>query len=374
MGENRTSGQPPGSTPERLVIEMQTAEQSDLPVYLTGNFNDWKAPDESYRMEKVEENRYRFTFADTRFLPAVLEYKYVRGDWSGEEINDHGQPVNNRRLSSRARKAVDRVPRWKRAHIDYDPGLLPEIRIISEHFEIPQLIRTRRITALLPHDYEQSDRRYPVLYLQDGQNLFDEYAPYGNWALDKKLAQLAEKDMADVIIIAIDHARENRIVEFTPSAKTKLGAGEGKKYVRFLADTLKPFVDKHFRTIPDRTHTGIGGSSMGGLISIYAGLMYPEVFGKLLIFSPSLWVAPNIHFHAIHLEESYDMKIYIYGGEGESANMVPNIRKFKQALEESGSAANIQFKLSVDPQGEHNEERWGEEFPQALEWLFFDAS
>ncbi len=374
MGENRSSEQHSDSHPEPLLVEMKTAEQSDTPVYLTGNFNDWRAPDEAYRMEKVEENRYRLVFPDIRLLPAVLEYKYVRGDWSGEEIDRQGQLVNNRHLSSRSRHVIDQVPRWKQPRIDYAPRLLPEIRVISEAFEIPQLIRTRRITALLPHDYEHTERRYPVLYLQDGQNLFDDYAPYGNWALDKKLAQLAEKNMADVIIIAIDHARENRVVEFTPSLKTKLGAGEGKQYVRFLAETLKPFVDKHFRTIPDRAHTAIGGSSMGGLISIYAGLMYPEVYSKLLIFSPSLWVAPNIHFHSIHMEEPYDMKIYIYGGEGESVNMVPNIKKFKRALEESGSAANIQFKVSIDPKGEHNEERWGKEFPKALKWLFFDAS
>lgn len=99
--------------------------------------------------------------------------------------------------------------------------------------------------------------------------------------------------MADIIIVSIDHAEDERIAEFTPSYRTRLGVGDGKKYARFLADTLKPHVDQHFRTLPDRVHTGIGGSSMGGLITIYAGLMYPEVYGKLMVFSPSLWVGAD---------------------------------------------------------------------------------
>jgi len=249
----------------------------------------------------------------------------------------------------------------------------PDIRIISEEFEIPQLIKTRRIAALLPHDYEQSEKRYPVLYLQDGQNLFDDYAPFGNWALDKRLAALASEGKGDVIIIAIDHAAEERIAEYTPSQHTKLGIGEGKKYVRFLADTLKPYIDKNFRTLPDRLNTSIGGSSMGGLISIYAGLIYPEVYGKLMIFSPSLWVAPNIHFHAINFYSTYHTQIYIYAGGKEGANMIPNIERFKNAImRQGGDQSNVQFKLSLDPNGQHNEARWGQEFPAAINWLFFE--
>ena len=111
----------------------------------------------------------------------------------------------------------------------YNPDFLPNKVVISESFEIPQLIKTRRITALLPYDYNSSDRRYPVLYLQDGQNLFDDYAPFGNWGIDKKLAHLAGQGKGDIIIVAIDHAEEERIAEFTPSYNTRLGKGRGKE-------------------------------------------------------------------------------------------------------------------------------------------------
>ena len=315
---------------------------------------------------------YSFIFKDKHLLPGYLEYKYHRGNWDAGELDEHGNPAQNRRLEThQVREISDHVPRWLKDGRAYNPAFLPEVQVISEQFEIPQLIKTRRIAALLPHDYQESDKRYPVLYLQDGQNLFDDYAPFGNWGVDKKLAVMAERGFGDIIIVAIDHAEKERIAEFTPSHRTKLGSGDGKKYVRFLADTLKAYVDKHFRTQPERAYTGIGGSSMGGLISIYASLMYPEVFGKLMVFSPSLWVMPNIHFHFLNFHDPQDMDIYLYGGEEESANMVPNIRRFQKAFEDSGSA-NIKFKLSVDPQGQHNEARWGEEFPRAVEWLFFN--
>lgn len=296
----------------------------------------------------------------------------MKGGWDEEELNQFGQKVENRTLhwNEQLEQHQDIVPYWMNQGSFYKESFRPQCRIISEDFEIPQLIRTRRITALLPYNYDETDKHYPVLYLQDGQNLFDDYAPFGNWAVDKHLAVLAEQGMGDIIIVAIDHAEEERIAEFTPSYRTKLGRGDGKKYVRFLADTLKPFIDKTFRTKPERAFTGIGGSSMGGLISIYAGMMYPEVYSKLMIFSPSLWVAPNIHFHAINFDESMATKVYLYGGKSESETMVPNIQRFKKALEQQGIENRFDFKLSIDPEGQHNEARWGVEFPYAINWLF----
>ncbi|MBX2876244.1 MAG: hypothetical protein KTR30_29260 [Saprospiraceae bacterium] len=373
MAENKTTVQRKGKE-GKLSLSVSSNFDDERPVYIAGNFNAWQLPDERYRLQREGEGRYRFQFDDISTLPSLLEYKYAKGDWEGRELTLYGEEVENRNLLSNIGFKAEQVGRWRTQNLGYSPDFLPKIEILDEAFEIPQLIKTRRISALLPFDYETSGKNYPVLYLQDGQNLFDDYAPFGNWAIDKKLATLAELGLGDIIVIAIDHAEEDRVKEFTPSVGGNLGKGEGKKYVRFLADTLKPYVDKHFRTIPDRTHTGIGGSSMGGLISIYAGLMYPEVYGRLLIFSPSLWAAPNIHFHAINLEEAHDTRVYIYAGEGESNTMVPNIKKFQQAVQNQGSAANVEFDLSIDPHGHHNEAQWGREFPKAIAWLFFNKS
>ncbi len=355
-----------------LSFELTTSMDNDLPVYITGNFNNWNTADPACLFTKMAPGHYKLEFATPHQLPEVLEYKYTRGSWDNVELDKYGNEATNRRVQPEQAVIRDVVPRWRQAGRNHNPDFLPEILIINEQFEIPQLIKTRRIAALLPYNYNQSERRYPVLYLQDGQNLFDQFAPFGNWGLDKRLAILAEMGLGDLIIIAIDHAESERIAEFTPSLQTKLGKGEGKKYVRFLADTLKPYVDKHFRTMPEREYTGIGGSSMGGLITIYAGFMYPEVYSKLMVFSPSLWVAPNIHFQILNFDDAAPLDIYLYGGNQESAYMVPSLERFKHALEQRGAEANIQFHLSIDPQGKHNEARWGEEFPKAVEWLFFN--
>lgn len=359
---------------EPINIELQTTSEDQRPIYIAGNFNNWQAADPKYQLLEVGKGQYRFTFPNRHSISFPLEYKYLRGNWDGEELNEFGQKRNNRIIREYSALIKDQVNYWRYQGQAFKDQFLPQIKVISEAFEIPQLIKTRRIAALLPHDYDQSDKHYPVLYLQDGQNLFDDYAPFGNWAVDKKLAVLAEQGIGDVIIVAIDHAAEERIAEFTPTSKTQLGLGEGKKYVRFLAETLKPYVDQHFRTLPQREFTGIGGSSMGGLISIYAGITRPDEYGKLMIFSPSLWVDPNIHFHAINFSRPYNMDIYLYAGGRESTNMIPNIRRFQKALSQKGINQNaFRFKLSLDPHGEHNEARWGQEFPKAAKWLFYDT-
>lgn len=244
----------------------------------------------------------------------------------------------------------------------------PIIQTIDEHFEIPQLIKTRRITALLPWDYHHSDTRYPVLYLQDGQNLFDDHAPFGSWELDKRLALLAAEGMGGFIVIAIDHAHSERIAEYTPSVKTKLGKGDGLQYADFLATTLKPYIDTHFRTLPDREHTGIGGSSMGGLISLYAAMQHPETYSRLMIFSPSLWVSPNLPVEFLNETPSFRGAIYLYGGAKEGSDMVRHLHHFEKHAATFSDRIRVKTHIRVD--GEHNEAAWGREFGQAIDFLF----
>jgi predicted alpha/beta superfamily hydrolase len=365
-----TSGEVPNAG---LTFELRTPVEDERPIILVGSFCNWEV-DPAYTLTRSGEGLYQYVFPLDQLPDFPLEYKYVKGSWAHEETDVYGSPIQNRSLEQLQSKIQDYVPRWQYNDKAYREDYLPKPVIISEAFEIPQLFKTRRISVLLPHDYHETDRRYPVLYLQDGQNLFDPHAPFGTWGVDKRMAVLTEKGKGDLIVVAIDHAEEDRIAEYTPSYPTRLGPGDGKKYVRFLADTLKPYIDQHFRTRPERQHTGIGGSSMGGLISVYAGLMYPEVYGRMLIFSPSLWVAPNIHFHQIQFQAPVNARIYIYGGEKESQNMVPNLRRFKAALEQSDAqGSQIDFHLSIDPEGVHNEWHWGREFPKAVEWLFFQS-
>lgn len=357
--------------PER-TFRLSTNANDDRPVFVAGSFNDWREADAHSQMK---EGATPGIFELTVSFPLTtehIEYKYTRGGWESVELGASGESSHNRvRNPQEEWHDTDEVSRWGGDGLHYRSNLLPVIEVINEEFAIPQLIRTRRVAALLPHDYHHTDKRYPVLYLQDGQNLFDDYAPYGSWGVDKQLASLAERNLGDIIIVAIDHAAEQRISEFNPSPNSKIGMGEGRKYLRFLVETLKPYVDQHFRTRPEPEFTGIGGSSLGGLISVYAGIFYPKAYQRLMIFSPSLWVTPNIPFHLIRLAQQFTGRIYLYGGEAESKTMVPNMVRFRdQFLAQSGTE-NVDFRLEVDPHGQHNEARWGQEFPKAVKWLFF---
>jgi predicted alpha/beta superfamily hydrolase len=229
----------------------------------------------------------------------------------------------------------------------------PIIETIEEEYEIPQLDRKRRISALLPYNYYETKKSYRVLYLNDGQNLFDEFAPFGNWAIDKSLEHLASKGLDDVIVIAIDHGGE-------------------ELYIAFLEETLIPYVNKKYRVLTEREHTGIGGSSMGGIISLFAGLNHQNTFGKLMVFSPSLWIAPKIFQQAEHFHPDLPTEMYIYAGGKESQNHLPNVHRFKKRLLEGKTIFNqIRLHLSLNPEGTHGESFWRDEFPKAVEWLYF---
>lgn len=248
----------------------------------------------------------------------------------------------------------------------------PIIGHISSKFDIPQLQLTRRIWALLPHDYFHSTKRYPVLYLQDAQNLFDEKAPFGNWGIDKHMERLSHDGIGDLIIIAIDHGGRERISEYSPYYHRKFGEGKGHLYAEFIINTLKPFVDKYLRTKPERDYTGIGGSSMGGLISAYIGVVHAAHFSKVMIFSPSFWYSDEIYFDAFKYDYTYPSRIFVYGGELESEYMAKHIKKFQNAVDMNGyPGAKNEWKVVINPKGHHTERDWNTIFPQAVQWLYF---
>lgn len=357
----------------QLNILLTTDDDDNRPVYISGNFNKWSTQDSNFEMEKIGNGLYHYTFSYDFVYPKELLYKFTKGDWSEVEIDKYGNRTENRVCRQNKGSVKEHVDKWRRNWLPFKPNFIPKVELISEEFEMPQLNKKRKIWALLPHDYQTSKENYPVLYLQDAQNLFNEQAQFGNWEIDKKLAVMSEYNIGKIIIIAIEHAEQDRIKEYNVG-KTVLGVGQGKKYIRFITDTLKPFVDKKYRTKSEREFTGIGGSSMGGLVSIFSGLMYPEVYGKLMIFSPSLWVVPKMDFSNIDFSEPGDTKIYLYAGGDESATMINHVKKFKANMIKNEFVEDkMKIKLSINKQGKHNEIYWSDEFPKAIEWLFFNT-
>jgi len=357
----------------QLTILLTTNQDDERPVFISGNFNNWLTQDKQFQMIKVGKGLYHYIFSTDFIYPEELLYKFTRGDWSEVEIDKYGNRTENRSCKQHQGIRKEHVAKWRHNWLPFKKNFLPQVHLVSEEFEIPQLNKTRKVWALLPHDYDTTTERYPVMYLQDAQNLFNEKAQYGNWEIDKKLAVMAEYKIGKIIVIAVEHADNERILEFNVG-NTVLGAGQGKKYIRFLTDTLKPFVDANFRTKTEREFTGIGGSSMGGLVSIFSGIMYPEVFGKLMIFSPSLWVVPKIKLSFLDMDESEETRIYLYAGGDESATMIDHVKNFKKRLLKKDSLKDkMMVRLSINEQGKHNERYWSDEFPKAIEWLFYST-
>ncbi len=356
-----------------MKFYLTTDESDSRPVYLTGTFNKWDPRDEAFIMQLQEDGSYFLEIPDKK-LRGKIEYKYTKGGWESVEIDRHGNISSNRKITKGAQSTNDHVERWRLNWGPFKDDFFPEIELISESFLMPQLNKSRKVWALLPHNYHKTDKTYPVLYLHDAQNLFDENAIFGNWEIDKKMSILAEYGRGDLIIIAIENGHGDRINEYVLDADSVAKNAEGKKYVRFLADTLKPYVDSVYRTKPEREFTGIGGSSLGGLISIYSGFLYPEVYSKLMIFSPSLWVNPDYDFPVMNFRNPYDIKIYMYGGVIEGSEMTERMLEFESRMQSTDKySVQFSFKMSINPEGRHQEFYWSQEFPRAIEWLFFDT-
>ena len=245
------------------------------------------------------------------------------------------------------------------------------VKIISEKFEIPQLKTTRRIWIYLPKDYETSHKKYEVMYLQDAQNLFDDATSYaGEWQVDETLNKIFEKTGKSLIVVGIDNGGEKRIEELSPYKNAKYGGGNGDNYVKFIVETLKPFIDKNYRTKPQRKFTTIGGSSLGSLISVYAAVKYPETFGKILAFSSAFW------FNAKELNEFISsskvnlkqQKYYFIQGEHEDEDMEEQTNRVIENLKSKNVKPKNIF-LKIDEDGKHNEIYWRREFEAAVLWL-----
>lgn len=229
----------------------------------------------------------------------------------------------------------------------------------------PQLDTDKKIWLYLPANYNADiKKKYPVIYMQDAQNLFDKATSYaGEWRVDETLDSLK----AEVIIVGIEHGGDKRMAELTPYPNTKYGGGDANIYLDFITETLKPYVDENYRTKSDRKDTAIAGSSLGGLVSYYALLKYPETFGKAIVFSPSFWFSKDI-YTLIEETAKIDAKIYFLAGDSEDENMVPDLDKMVKLVEGKIRNRKHLFKKVV-PGGKHNEALWSKEFPAAFLWL-----
>jgi predicted alpha/beta superfamily hydrolase len=227
----------------------------------------------------------------------------------------------------------------------------------------------RDLTVYLPPSYGRGERHYPVLYMQDGQNLFDPEESFaGSWRVDLAMDQAAARGF-EGIAIGIPNSGERRIAEYSPFEDPERGPGRGREYVAYLADTIKPLVDTRYRTIPGRGATCIAGSSMGGLISLFAFFARPDVFGAAAAMSPSLWYAGRAIFGAVEAAPFQPGRIYLDVGRLEGPETLEDARRLRDLLLAMGYRKGTQFRYVEDRAGGHQEAAWGQRLRAALPFL-----
>jgi predicted alpha/beta superfamily hydrolase len=228
----------------------------------------------------------------------------------------------------------------------------------------------RDLAVYLPPSYDDGQQgRYPVLYMQDGQNLFDPALSFaGSWRVDLAMDSAAARGR-EGIVVGIPNAGEGRIAEYSPFDDPEGGAGRAVHYVEYLADTIKPLVDEKFRTLPGREATGVVGSSMGGLVSLFAFFHRPDVFGVLGALSPSLWYAGRAIFGLLEAAPSPPGKLYLDVGRQEGVQTLDDARRLRDLLRAKGYAPGRQLRYIEDRTGRHEEAVWGRRLRDALPFL-----
>lgn len=349
-------------------------------VYVAGNFNDWQPADERYRL-KPEKGGTRAVTIRYKEIPGDrLEFKFTRGSWQKSESTGDGRLTGPRIAPIYRDTALDcRIEGWRD---DFPASTASEnVHVLDSAFYMPQLDRSRKIWIYLPTDYADSEKRYPVLYLHDGQHLFDEATSVGRigpveWAVDEALDASDEP----CIVVGINHNEDMkaRVGEYFYHSPDGTTPAEGAAYLKFIVETLKPYIDRHYRTLPEQEYTGMAGSSMGGLITLYGGLKYPEVFGRIGVFSPSIWMDNEHVFQELskpdNETETRRQHYFFYAGGLERrqkedktfVNMTEDVEKVIDALR---MVPGPDIKLMTVPHGRHGALYWREAFPVFYDWF-----
>lgn len=337
------------------------------PLYVAGNFNSWNPKDEAFKLKPLG-NRLQIVLKD---IPAgVYAFKFTRGDWSKVETTADGRDIADRVVEVKGDMTEEIVIEgWKDDYPDKPRPYTatPQVKVLDSSFYIPQLDRKRRLWIYLPKGYATSKNTYPVLYMHDGQNLFNEQtAPFGEWGVDEAMDSLQKATGKEMIVVGIDHGGDKRLSEYNPYFEKN--KGEGDKYIDFLVRTLKPYIDQKFRTKKDAANTFTAGSSMGGLISLYAVLKYPNVFGAAGVFSPAFWTAPQLYNDVDKTDWGGNRpRFFFYAGGKESTTMVSDMNRMIAIIEKK--KGNVNTTTVVNPLGLHNEPTWRKQFPNFYRWL-----
>jgi predicted alpha/beta superfamily hydrolase len=274
-------------------------------------------------------------------------------------------------MSETLRTTFRRLLRLENRRAALRPGRIERIH----GFESKILGNSRELTIYLPAGYdERPDRRYPVLYIQDGQNLFDAdraYIPGQHWRLHEAAdAAIGERTASPMIIVGIDHAGTGRMDEYTPARDQRhKGGGRASDYARMLVEEMKPVIDERYRTLPDPANTAVGGSSLGGLFSLHAVFTRRDVFGRAAAISPSVWWADRAILKTVEEYDGEPPRLWVDIGGREGIEALRDARDLRDRILAKGWDAET-FHYYEDRRADHSERAWARRVRLVLEFLF----
>ena len=363
------------SSAVEFVVTVPEQTPADALVYVSGSvpeLGNWKA--DGRQLARAEDGTFRAEIPLE--VGQNVEFKCTLGTWETVEKNADGSERDNRVLNveKQSMKLEAKVERWASAEQMAESSVVGTIKLHT--IQSNALGKQRTLRVWLPADYESNlDRRYPVLYMHDGQNCFDKRtSAFGNeWQIDETLTKLIdEKKVPPMIVVGIDNGGADRISEYTFVADPKHGGGNGERYAAFLLNEVRPLIDRTYRTQVGRESCFIGGSSLGGLVSLEIARRHPDVFGGVIAMSPSLhWSGMSI---VTELERDSsrlaNTRVWIDMGtsEGDAADAFLNVDLTKR-VDAALKDQKIEHHATIAEGAEHNEAAWAKRFPDAIVYL-----
>lgn len=362
-----------------LHLQLSKEDKTNSSYFFASNLNGWSPSDSAFKF--VRDLKGDWILKLPKSPADLIQYKITRGTWDAVESSNTGEDVGNRVIKIDDIKSdttiIVSVSNWKdNFSKDKVSTASKNVKIVSDNFYLSKLDKNRRVWIYLPENYTNSKKSYPVIYMHDGQNLFDVLTgPFGEWGVDECLDTLTKIIKREYIIVGIDNGGKDRLSEYSPyDFKVKPDEvnvwdvkGTGTQYLESLVYDLKPYIDKNYRTLKSKKHTAICGSSMGGLISLYAIMRYPNVFGSAGVFSPAFWTNMDDLKKEIKSNNTgWIGNIYMIAGDLEGKRYVDNMFEIDSLLKAQNKKNIISHSI---PLGKHQESFWKSQFPDYINWL-----
>ena len=358
----------------QITLQMVSNELAEeRRVFVAGNvapLGNWR-PDVA-PMKFTAKHTWTLRFSVPR--GTVVEYKYTLGDWSREGARVNGRPLANFKFTAvESTTRTDQILAWTNRKPRANHGQVTgEVRY---HRQLASAgLRPRDVVVWLPPSYQSdASRRYPVLYMHDGRNLFDpKTSAFGvDWEVDETLTRLiGANKVGPTIVVGIDHSPDR--------SQEYLEGDHGARYRDFVVDQLKPLIDATYRTKPEREHTYVGGSSAGGLCAFIMAWEHAETFSRALCMSPAFRVerpdgSVSIDYVTDVLSSPSPQpapRIYIdNGGRGVDQRLMPGVKAMVEALRSKGFSEEADLRVVIAPDDPHHESAWARRLPTALTWL-----